>query len=143
MLCVDVNVLVYAHRPESPDHDAVRAWLEAASGGLEPVGLIPIVASGFLRIVTNPRIFKEPTPIAKALEFVDELRSRPNVKPVLPGARHWSTFDRLCRESGAAGNTIPDAFLAAIAIEQNATWVSADRGFARFKSLRWRHPLDD
>jgi toxin-antitoxin system PIN domain toxin len=141
MRCVDVNVLVYAHRPESPDHLAHRSWLDAARQGSEPVGLPAIVASGFLRVVTHPRIFREPTPLAVALEFLEALRSSPAVVPVLPGPRHWQIFTDLCRQLGATGNTVPDAFLAAIAIEQGATWISADRGFAGYPGLRWRHPL--
>ncbi len=141
MLCVDVNLLVYAHRPESPDHVAYRAWLDTARKGAEPVGLPAVVASGFLRVVTHPRIFKEPTALITALDFVGVLQDSPAVVPVLPGARHWSIFSKLCREVDARGNAIPDAFLAAIAIEQGATWVSADRGFARYPGLRWVHPL--
>lgn len=142
MRCVDVNVLVYARRRESPDHEAYRSWLEAARTDPEPLGLIDVVASGFVRIVTHPRIFVEPTPAADALEFVDLLRASPSVVPVSSGERHWSLFSELCARVGARGNQVPDAFLAAIAIEQGATWCTADRGFARYPGLRWEHPLD-
>ena len=60
---------------------------------------------------------------------------------VRPGARHWSIFTRICRESGAIGNLVPDAYLAALAIEQGCELVSNDADFARFKGLRWRDPL--
>lgn len=143
MRCVDVNVLVYAHRPDAPEHDAVRQWLEDARRGREPLGLAGSVLSGFLRVVTHPRVFKEPTPIAVALEMVEALRSSPAAVPVEPGDRHWSLFIELCEQVGARGNVVPDAYLAALAIEQGATWVSADRGFRRFPGLRFRHPLDD
>ncbi len=141
MLCVDVNVLVYAHRPESPDHDGYRVWLDEARRGVEPLGIAPIVLSGFLRVVTHPRIFQEPTPLDLAIEFSDVVRGSPAAVPVIPGERHWQIFTDLCRELGARGNTVPDAFLAAIAVEQGATWVSADRGFAGVPGLRWVHPL--
>lgn len=141
MLCVDVNVLVYAHRPDAPDHDAYRSWLDAARRGSEPVGVPAIAASGFLRIVTHPRIFNDPTPLPIGLDFLEALRSSPAVVPVVPGERHWAIFTALCRDLGARGNVVPDAFLAAIAIEQNATWISADRGFGGYPGLRWRHPL--
>jgi toxin-antitoxin system PIN domain toxin len=142
MRCVDVNVLVYAHRPESPRHEEHRAWLDHARRGIEPLGVSAIVASGFLRVVTHPRIFREPTPLDGALAFLDVLEASPATTDVAPGARHWEVFTDLCRRVGAIGNLIPDAFLAALAIELGATWISADRGFARFPGLRWQHPLD-
>ena len=141
MRCVDVNVLVYAHRPESPDHGGYREWLEEARRGVEPLGIPAIVLSGFLRVVTHPRIFKQPTPLDVALEFLEAVRGSPATVPVLPGDRHWQIFTDLCRQLDAKGNTVPDAFLAAIAIEQGASWVSADRGFAGFPGLHWIHPL--
>jgi len=80
MRCVDVNVLVYAHRPESPGHAALRAWLDDARRATEPLGLPSVVASGFLRVVTHPKIFKDPTPLPTALAFVDALLSSPGLR---------------------------------------------------------------
>lgn len=142
MRCVDVNILVNAHRPESPDHERYRGWLEQVRRDDEPLALSSLVLSGFLRVVTHHRIFREPTPLATAVDFVEALRSSPNVVAISPGARHWDIFLDMCREIGARGNDVPDAYLAAIAVENGATWYSADRGFARFRSLRWAHPLD-
>jgi toxin-antitoxin system PIN domain toxin len=141
MLCVDVNVLVYAHRPESPRHDGYRSWLEEARRGVEPLGIPEMVQSGFVRVVTHPRVFKEPTPLDTALEFVEAVRGSPATVPIAPGERHWGIFTDLCRQLDARGNRVPDAFLAAMAIEQGATFVSADRGFAGFPGLRWIDPL--
>lgn len=140
MLCVDVNVLVYAHRPEATKHEAYRNWIEAARRGVEPLGIPAIVLSAFLRVVTHPRIFNEPTPLDTALDFVHAIRSSPTAVMIEPGERHWQIFTDLCRQLGARGNTIPDAYLAALAIEQGATWVSADRGFAGYPGLRWIDP---
>ena len=142
MRCVDVNLLVYAHRPESPDHERYRAWLEQVRRDDEPLALSSLVLSGFLRVVTHHRVFREPTPLATAVDFVQALRSSPNAVSVSPGERHWDIFTELCREIGAHGDDVPDAFHAAIAVENGATWYSADRGFARFRSLRWAHPLE-
>lgn len=142
MRCVDVNVLVYAHRAESPDHEAMLAWLDDARTGAEPLGLTSAVLSGFVRVVTHPRIFREPTPLPVALDLLDALRSSPAAITVEPGERHWELFVGLCRTVGARGNLVPDAYLAALAVEQGATWISADRGFSRFPGLRWQHPLD-
>lgn len=97
--------------------------------------------SRFLRIVTHPRGMTTPAPIASALAFTEVLRSQPNALPVAPGARHWSIFERLCRDAGATGNRVADAYLAALAIEHGAELVTADRGFARYPGLIWRHPL--
>lgn len=141
MRCVDVNVLVYAHRPESPDHEAYRTWLEVARRGVEPLGIPDVVMSGFLRVVTHRSIFNEPTPLGLALEFVEGLRSSRAVVTVGPGERHWPIFSDLCRRLGTNGNAVADAYLAAIAIEQGATWLSADRWFAGVPGLRWVHPL--
>jgi toxin-antitoxin system PIN domain toxin len=137
MRCVDVNVLVFAHRRESADHERYRVWLERIRRDDQPLAL-----SGFLRVVTHHRVFKEPTPLATAVEFVETLRSTPNAVSVSPGKRHWEIFLALCGEIDARGNDVPDAYHAAIAMEHGATWYSADRGFARFRSLRWAHPLD-
>ena len=142
MRCVDVNVLVYAHRPESPSHERYRAWLDQARRDDEPLALSSLVLSGFLRVVTHHRVFREPTPLATAVEFVQTLRASPNAVSVGPGDRHWDIFLGLCREIDARGQDLPDAYHAAIAVENGATWYSADRGFARFRSLRWSHPLD-
>ncbi|MCB0970754.1 MAG: PIN domain-containing protein [Acidimicrobiales bacterium] len=142
MRCVDVNVLVYASRDDADDHAAHRAWLDLARRGPEPLGVPTAVASGFVRIVTHPRIFSTPTPLDAALGFLDVLHRSPAVEQVVPGPRHWSIFVDLCERIGATGNQVPDAFLAAMAIEQGATWVSADRGFGGYPHLRWLHPTD-
>lgn len=104
-------------------------------------GTADVVLSGFLRIVTNQRAFPEPSPLERALQFADNLRSRPNAVTIAPGPRHWQIFTRLCREAGAKGNLVPDAYLAALAIESGSEWITTDRDYARFFGLRWRHPL--
>lgn len=141
MLLADVNVLVYAHRPESPLHEEFRAWLSAGLTGDEPFGVSELVLSGFLRIVTSHRVYLEPTPPDVALAFCSAVLEAPASIPVRPGPRHWSLFAGLCRAVAARGNVVPDAFHAALAIEHGATWVTTDRGFARFPGLRWSPPL--
>lgn len=141
MLLCDVNVLVYAHREDAPDHEAYRAWLEDVINGAAAYGIVDLVLSGFLRVVTHPRVFRQPTPLTQALAFVEELRSQPNAVVVRPGPHHWEIFTRLCTAGGAKGNLIPDAYLAALAIESGSDWITTDRGFGRFPELRWRHPL--
>ena len=142
MQLVDVNVLVYAHREDTPDHDRFLSWLENWIDSDAAFGMSDLVLSGFLRIVTHPRVFRRPTPIKVALEFVESIRQRPNCVPIRPGPRHWDIFEGLCRSSAAKGNLVPDAYLAAIAIESGSEWVTTDRDYSRFDGLRWRHPFD-
>ncbi|MDH5284341.1 MAG: PIN domain-containing protein, partial [Gemmatimonadota bacterium] len=96
MRLVDVNVLVYAFREDAPGHAAHRAWVETMVSGDEAYAVSAHVLAGFLRIVTHPRVFHPPTPLAAALEFVEAFRNRPNAVPVAPGERHWEIFLRLC-----------------------------------------------
>jgi toxin-antitoxin system PIN domain toxin len=142
MRCVDVNVLIYAHREDLPEHREYQRLLENLANGEEPLGLPDHVASGFVRVVTNRRVFNEPSSPADAWAAVDDLLSAPATMQLRPGPRHWDIFRRLAADIDARGNDIADAYLAAYAVEANATWLSADRGFARFDRLRWRHPLD-
>ncbi|MCC7076820.1 MAG: type II toxin-antitoxin system VapC family toxin [Acidimicrobiia bacterium] len=141
MRCADVNVLVYAHRAEMHNHARARAWLEEARRGVEPLGLPGLVVSGFLRVVTHARVFKDPTPSDEALAFVEALLASPAVDLVEPGRRHWHLFRELVAAMRLRGNDVPDAYLAALAIEQGGTWVTTDRGFGRFSGLRLIDPL--
>jgi toxin-antitoxin system PIN domain toxin len=142
MRLVDVNVLVYAHRLHASRHQDYAAWLRGLLAGQEPYGMSGLVLSGFLRVVTNPMVFRRPTPLETALEFAEILRTPPNCVLVEPGQRHWDIFTGLCRTAGVKGNLVPDAYLAALAIESGSEWITTDRDFSRFPGLRWRHPLD-
>lgn len=141
MQLMDVNVLVYAHREDAHDHVLYRRWLEAVLDSDAAYGVSDLVLSGFIRIVTHPRIFREPSPLGAALDFASELRDRPNAVNILPGPRHWEIFTRFCRECGIKGSLVTDAYFAALALESGCEWVTTDRDYARFSDLRWRHPL--
>jgi uncharacterized protein len=141
MILVDVNVLVYAHRPDAEDHFRYRRWLDGVLNSETKCGLSDLVLSGVIRIVTNPRIFARPTPLDLALQFAESLREHEACTLISPGEKHWGIFKRLCRAVGAKGNIVSDAFHAALAIESSAEWITADRDYARFPGLRWRHPL--
>ena len=141
MLLTDVNVLVYAHRIDVADHAGYKGWLEDMVASESAFGVSELVLSGFVRIATHPRAFKQPTPLDVALSFADQIRNHANAVTVAPGERHWSIFRRLCRDAGAKGNLVPDAYLAALAIESGSEWITTDRDFARFRGLRWKHPL--
>ena len=141
MILLDVNVLVYAHRRDIPDHPAYLQWLEALINSDQAYGMADLLLSSFIRIVTHPRIFNPPDSIDQALTFTQELREQPNCMTVAPGPRHWDIFCRLCREAGVKGNLVPDAYLAALAIENGCEWITTDRDYSRFPGLRYRHPL--
>jgi toxin-antitoxin system PIN domain toxin len=141
MILPDVNVLVNAYREDSPSHEGCKRWLENAVRSGQAFALSELVLSGFLRIVTHPSVFFPPSPLNDALKFVEALRGRPNAVVLSPGQRHWEIFKGLCQESNAKGNLIPDAYLAAMAIEAGAEWVTMDRDFSRFPGLKIRHPL--
>jgi len=140
ILC-DVNVLVYAHREDAVDHERYATWLDEALDSEQAYGVSDLVLSRFVRIVTNRRMVEAPATIGEALAFTNELRERPNAVMLAPGPRHWGIFERLCRDVDATGNLVPDAYLAALAIEHGAELITTDRDFARFDQLRWRHPL--
>lgn len=142
MRVVDVNVLIYAHRVEAPAHAASLAWLTRARRDDRHLALADIVMAGFLRVVTNRRAFREPTPLDTALRFIDSLLAGPSARRLSPGERHWDLFGDLCRRTSAAGNLVTDAYIAALAIEHGATLVTADRDFLRFPGLRLENPLE-
>lgn len=141
-MLIDVNVLVYAHRSDAPGHAAYHAWWKACAASEYAFGMADLVLSGFVRVVTHPRIFEPPTPLETALQFAGEVRARPNCVEVKPGGRHWEIFLKLCRSAKVKGNLVPDAYLAALAIESGSEWITTDRDYSRFPGLRWRHPLE-
>ena len=136
----DVNILIYAHREDSDHHQICIDWLESQINSDEALAISELVLSGFLRIVTHPKIFNPPSSLQDALEFVTKIREQPNCAIVSAGERHWGIFTRLCEDISAKGNLIPDAYLAALAIETGSEWVSTDGDFARFQGLRWIDP---
>ena len=141
MMLTDVNVLVYAHRTDAPDHAAYRKWLEELINSDQAYGFSNLVLSGFLRVVTHPRVFSPPSDLASAFAFTQGFRSQPNAVQVTPGPRHWDIFKRLSEAANVKGNLVPDAYLAALAIESGSEWITTDRDYSRFPGLKWRHPL--
>ncbi|MEN6407283.1 MAG: type II toxin-antitoxin system VapC family toxin [Thermoguttaceae bacterium] len=141
MQLLDVNVLVYAFRKDLPQHRQLSSWLGEVVNGDAAFGVPDAVLSGFLRIVTHPRVFAVPTAMDEALDFVDRLRESPAFVPFQPGPRHWNIFAALCRNADVRGNLVPDAYLAAMAIEAGCEWITMDRDYCRFPALRWRSPL--
>lgn len=139
-MLVDVNVLVGAMRSDAPRHVVMREALEALRASPEPFALCDPVLSGALRVLTHPRIFAPPTPIAAALRFVQVLRGTPNALMLMPGPRHWEIFVDLLESVPAAGNLVSDAWIGALAIEHGCEVLSDDADFARLPGVRWRRP---
>lgn len=137
----DVNVLVYAHRGDEATHMFYKRWMEAVVDGAEPFALSVLVAVGFVRIVTNPRMYPDPTPTPLALGVIDTLVSRRSCRVIAPGPRHWPLVRELCAGAGASGKLVADAQHAALAIEHGCTWATRDGDFRRFAplGLRWLH----
>jgi toxin-antitoxin system PIN domain toxin len=138
---VDLNILLYAVNSDSPHHRQARAWWERALNEEDAIGLPWVVLLGFLRLSTNDRIFVHPLKVTEALKRIDAWLHRPNVRVPRENDRHWNVLRDLISVSGAAGNLATDAHLAALAISHDATLVSTDADFGRFKSLRWINPL--
>ena len=118
-----------------------RRWLEETLASDAAYGIAELVLSGFIRVVTHPRVFVDPSPLDTALEFADAVRARPNCVLVSPGVRHWEIFTRLCGDAGVRGNLVPDTWFAALAIESGSEWISTDGDYARFPALKWRRPF--
>ena len=137
----DVSLLVYAADETALLHEPARDWVEATLSGTETVALAWLVLIGFVRLVTNPRVFQRPWPVEEALDVVDGWLAQPAVTVVHPTDRHTTVLRDLLRPLGSAGNLASDAHLAALAIEHGAMLCSCDNDFARFAGLRWVDPL--
>ena len=135
----DINVLIYAHREDAPEHHRYAAWLKALGEADEPFAVAEIVLASFLRIVTNHKIFEPRTPMETAIAFCQRLVEWPRAVLVMPTRRHWDLFVSLC--ANIQGPLVAEAYLAALAIEHGCELITTDSDFARFKDLRWRHPL--
>lgn len=142
MYLFDVNILIYAHREDSPNHSVITQFIENGIKQNKSFGFSNLALSGFLRVITHPKVFNPPSEIEKALDFIDSIIKRTNGVIIVQGSGHWKIFTDLCRKSGAKGNLVPDAYFAAIAIENRCIWVTTDRDFSRFKGLDWINPLD-
>lgn len=127
----DVNVLIYAHREDAPDHDRYAAWLLGLTAGDEPFAVAGTVLAGFLRIVTNPKIFDPPTPMRPAVAFCQRLVDWPRAVMIAPTRQQWDVFVSLC--SGVQGPLVADAHLAALAIEHGCELITTASDFSRFR----------
>ena len=142
MILHDVNLLVYAVDESSPFHQSTNAWWNESLSASVPVGLCYPSILGFLRLVTNRRVFTDPLPLPSASALLEEWIEQPNTTFVLPTARHWPILSSLLATTGATGNLTTDAHIAALAIEHGYTVYSSDADFGRVQNLSWINPLN-
>lgn len=142
MKIVDVNVLIYVASRQSELHAAVLRWWNDAIRGTSRVGLCWISITGFLRIMTHPRLLDQPLSMSDAKQCVDEWLALPNIQWIQELERHWEVFAEMLEDAGPGGNRVTDAHLAALAVSRGATLVSCDKGFSRFRRLQWENPAE-
>ena len=141
MILVDANLLLYAYDSTSRKHRAAKAWLEQVLSGEEEVRIPLTSALAFIRVGTNPAVFRQPMSVAAAVELVAEWLARPGVSLALPGPDHWQRLATVATEGQARGPLLADAHLAVLAQEHGALLCTTDRDFARFRGLRTQDPL--
>jgi toxin-antitoxin system PIN domain toxin len=140
MYCVDVNILINAYVADQRHSDLAFNELVRLRAGPRELGILPIVATGFLRLTTDPRVLPEPSPIDEAVEFLDALLLSRFVHIVDPGPQYWGIFRGLVGEHGPVGPDMTDVHIAAAVMSLGAELISFDRGFARFRDLQWTNP---
>ncbi|MGE0600229.1 MAG: type II toxin-antitoxin system VapC family toxin [Dehalococcoidia bacterium] len=140
MLLLDVNVLFYAHREEFPQHTQAREWVEELISSGRSFAATHGTLSAVVRLATNVRWIQHPSPFDEVFGFCAQIRAAGGWVDLNPGPRHWEIFERLCRRADARGDLVPDAFLAALAIENDCELISFDRGLRRFPGLRLSLP---
>ena len=141
MILVDANLLLYAEDQLSPYHDVAREWWDAQLSGISPVCLCWTVLCAFIRISTNPRVFKHPLSLDQAILRVQGWLDQPCTRIVYPTERHWAVLQQLLVGGQAVANLVTDAHVAALAIEHGCELMSTDADFSRFSTLKWKNPI--
>lgn len=141
MILLDVNVLVHAHDETARHHVRAKQWWGDQLNGSRLVGLSWVGLLGFIRLLTNPRIYENPYSPAAIIAIVRTWLEQPQVKIIDPSDQHFTLLANLIEHVGTAGNLTTDAHLAALAIERGLILQTTDPDFARFPALRWNNPL--
>lgn len=141
MILVDANLLLYAANHGAPEHDPARTWLDDHLSGTARVGLPWPSLLAFVRLATNPLVVRTPAGMTAAWAQVQQWLSAPPAWIPLPTDRHRDLMADFCARPGMTSRLVPDAHLAALAIEHGLTLCSTDGDFARFPGLDWRNPL--
>lgn len=141
MTLVDANILLYAANRQAPEHERAREWLDAQLSGTARVGLPWPSLLAFVRLATNPLVLSQPATLPAAWAQVEEWLSVDVVWVPTPGERHAATLADYCRAPWMTSRLVPDAHLAALAVEHGLRLCSSDGDFARFPKLDWFNPL--
>ena len=141
MIVPDTNILIYAHNDRSEHNETAQRWWRDCLLGEDLIGLPWVVTMGFVRVTTHARILEEPLTLGQAMDFMDEWFEAPTVIPIDPGPNHLTYLRRNLEASGVGGNLVPDAHIAALAMEYQAEVHSHDSAFGRFPGLRWHDPI--
>ena len=142
MIALDTNLLIYAHREETPRHSESVRVLRGLAEGVEPWGLPWPCIYEFLRVVTHPRVFDPPTDLETAVEGVRSLLNSPSLVMLGEGRDHLGHLVTMMREGRATGNLAHDAHIAALVREHGVhEFWTTDRDFARFVGVRTHNPL--
>ena len=142
MIAVDTNLLVYAHRLDSPWHEQAFARVAELAEGAAPWAIPAACLHEFLAIVTHPRIYRPPTPVGLALDQLDAWRESPGLVILAEAEGYWADLRRVLERSKASGGMVHDARVAALCLHHGVRelW-TADRDFSRFPDLATRNPL--
>ena len=142
MIAIDTNILVYAHRAESPFHAEAYACLQALAQGSQPWGIPVHCLHEFLAVVTNPKAFSPPSKAQESVAQIDAWLASPQAQVLHGGLQHWKLLKGLTLKAKLQGGQIHDARIAAVCLENGvAVLYSADRDFGRFKALKTVNPL--
>lgn len=141
MILVDANLLLYAANRSAPEHQLARTWLDAKLSGTARVGLPWPSLLAFVRLASNPLVIQKPVPVADAWGQAAQWLSSPVTWVPTPGEKHSAVFAELCQPAWMTSRLVPDAHLAALAIEHGLTLCSSDGDFSRFRGLSWENPL--
>lgn len=141
MTILDANVLIYAYDRQNSRHARARAWLESLLSGDEEVALPLISILAFLRILSNPTLYRRPLSPRAGVGIVETWLERPNVRLATPSERHWPLLEEVSDQGKAHGALLMDAHLAALALEYGGVVATTDAGMRRFVGVRVVDPL--
>jgi toxin-antitoxin system PIN domain toxin len=141
VILVDANLLVYAANHGAPEHQSARTWFDARLSGTARVGLPWSSLLAFVRLVSNPAIVRHPVRLDDAWRQVEEWLACETVWIPQPTPRHAEVLGPLLKARFMISRLVPDAHLAALAIEHGLTLCSTDGDFSRFRDLQWENPL--